>query len=129
MTSSEHLVNCALGDKSCDLLGWRGLGLHYHGLEGRTEHLVALHLLLAAEPLAAAVADVDAGHVAALVDHQVVRLAEAAVAPATVESLSNRLNLEGLFPVNYFGLVHVYAQADSKHVEYLESRLVYSELV
>ena len=35
---------------------------------------VALHLLLAAEALAADVALVEAGHVASLVNHQVVRL-------------------------------------------------------
>ena len=35
---------------------------------------MALHLLLAAEALAADVALVEAGHVASLVNHQVVRL-------------------------------------------------------
>ena len=53
-----------------------------------------LHLLLAAEPFAAAVALMEAGDVTSLVDHQVVSLAEASVTPTTIESLSNRLDLE-----------------------------------
>ena len=73
---------------------------------------MALHLLLAAEPLAAAVADVDAGHVAALVDHQVVRLAEAAVAPATVESLPDRLNLEEMIDISIQNLFSPYSGKD-----------------
>ena len=107
---------------------------------------VILHLLLAAEPFAAPVALVVAGDVAPLMDHQVVSLAEASVTPTTVEGFSNRLDLkekfvlafvksipyfiterlvftylEWLFPVYNFGLVHVYAEADSKHLEYLDS--------
>ena len=102
-----------------------------------------LHLFLAAESFAAPVALVEAGDVTPLMDHQVVSLAEASVTPTTVKGFSNRLNLEQkcfnnrafysvlyysvftylerLFPVYNFGLVHVYAEADSKHLEYLGS--------
>ena len=59
-----------------------------------TDSPVILHLLLAAEPFAAAVALVEAGDVTPLMDHQVVSLAEASVTPTTVKGFSNRLNLE-----------------------------------
>lgn len=100
---------------------------------------VILHLLLTAEPFPAAVALMEAGNVASLMDHQVVSLAEASVTPTTIKSFSKRLYLEDkfswvcpfpdvsftylewLFPVYNFCLVHVYAEADSKHLEYLGS--------
>jgi len=115
---SQHSVHRALSDQSGNLLRGRGLGL---GNQCGAEHPVILHLLLAAEPFAASVALVEAGDVTPLMDHQVVSLAEASVTPTTVKGFSNWLNLERLFPVYNFGLVHVYAEADSKHLEYLGS--------
>ena len=55
------------------------------------------HLLLAAEPFAASVALMEAGNMTPLVNHKVVSLAEASVTPTTVESLSNRLDLDEKF--------------------------------
>ena len=59
-----------------------------------TDGLVRQHVVLLAETFAAEVAEVEAGHVASLVDHQVVRLRERAIAPTTVVRLSDRANLE-----------------------------------
>ena len=53
-----------------------------------------LHLLLTAEPFPAAVALMEAGDVAPLMDHQVVSLAEASVTPATIKSFPKWLDLE-----------------------------------
>ena len=89
------------------------------------------HLLLAAEALAAGVAEVEAGHVAPLVDHEVVGFGEGALAPAAVKSLpdwaylfSTRKitkiyitcsNLERFLSIDYFCLVHVNTEADREH--------------
>jgi len=63
-------VNCTLCDETGYFFGfWRHQSIQAH-------LSVALHLLLAAEALAADVALVEAGHVASLVNHQVVRLGE-----------------------------------------------------
>jgi len=81
--------------------------------------LVGQHVLLLPEALATEVAVVEAGHVTPLVDHQVVRLREGTIAPTTVIRLSDRANLERLLLIKYFHLVHIDAQTDSEHVEYL----------
>ena len=89
------------------------------------------HLLLAAEALAAGVAEVEARHVAPLVDHEVVGFGEGALAPAAVKSLpdwaylfSTRKitkiyitcsNLERFLSIDYFCLVHVNTEADREH--------------
>ena len=53
-----------------------------------------LHLLLTAEPFPAAIALMEAGNVASLMNHQVVSLAEASVTPTTIKSFSKRLDLK-----------------------------------
>ena len=108
-------------------------------LEDNFPHLlVSSHVLFAAEALAASVAEVKAGHVAPLVDGEVVRLRERPGAPPTVVGLPHGADLEGqvvvmssnvmrglylhlstylqrLFPVYNFCLVHIDTQTDSKH--------------
>ena len=98
--------------------------------------LVGPHVLLAAETLAAGVAEVEAGHVAPLVDGQVVRLGERPGAPPAVVGLAHRPDLkgergsesgkyfqrerqrylQGFFPVAGFLLVHFDTEADCKHL-------------
>ena len=121
-------MNGTLGNQTGDFLGRGRRGVDTDGLVGE-------HVVLLPETLAAEVAEVEAGHVAPLVDHQVVRLGERAIAPTTVKCLSDRANLkkfpnlngeivlltylERFLLIKYFRLVHIDAQTDSKHVEYL----------
>ena len=65
-------------------------------LEDNFPHLlVSSHVLFAAEALAASVAEVKAGHVAPLVDGEVVRLGEGPGTPPTVVGLPHGADLEG----------------------------------
>ena len=52
------------------------------------------HVLLAAETLATGVTEVEVGHVASLVDGQVVRLREGPGAPPAVVGLTHRPDLK-----------------------------------
>jgi len=103
----DILVNSTFGDEAGDLFRWR---------RGEVEQLVGPHVLLAAETLAAGVAEVEAGHVAPLVDGQVVRLGERPGAPPAVVGLAHRPDLQGFFPVAGFLLVHFDTEADCKHL-------------
>jgi len=86
-----------------------------HLLRWAVHLLVESHLLLAAEALAAGVAEVEAGHVAPLVDHEVVGFGEGALAPAAVKSLPDWAYLERFLSIDYFCLVHVNTEADREH--------------
>jgi len=78
-------VNSTLGDEAGDLFRWR---------RGEVEQFVSPHVLLAAETLAAGVAEVEVGHVASLVDGEVVRLREGPGAPPAVVGLTHRPDLQ-----------------------------------
>ena len=62
----------------------------------RPDLLVSPHVLLAAETLAAGVAEVEVGHVASLVYLSVVRLRERPRAPTAIVGLANRPDLKWL---------------------------------
>ena len=60
------------------------------------------HVLLAAETLAAGVTEVEAGHVASLVDGEVVRLREGPGAPPAVVGLTHRPDLKWWLSLKIF---------------------------
>ena len=79
----EFLVNSTLGDEAGDLFRWRRGEVEQPAMMvrfifqtgvSRPDLLVSPHVLLAAETLAAGVTEVEVGHVASLVDGEVVRL-------------------------------------------------------
>lgn len=112
----EGLVHGALRHKPTNNLRGSGGSVHF---------LVALHVLLAAEPLATDVAVVEGSWVVApLVDVEVVGLGEGPVAQPAVVGLGHRAHLflasEGHDP----SLVHIDAQTDREHPRTFNSTLL-----
>ena len=99
----DFLVNSTFGDEAGDLFRWRRGEVEQPAMMvrfifqtgvSRPDLLVSPHVLLAAETLATGVTEVEVGHVASLVDGQVVGLREGPGAPPAVVGLTNRPDLK-----------------------------------